>query len=89
MYTIINGDIYLIQGNKLVKQVIKKGVLVATKETAEMPKNITSVLTYAEVKIKFINKFNEVEDEEVVEIEKPASKVLDKDKEEDNKDKEN
>lgn len=86
MYTIINGDIYLIQGTKLVKQVIKKGVLKATKEVVEMPKNLSSVLTYAEVKIKFINKFNEVE--EVEEAEKPVSKVLDKDKEED-KEKEN
>ena len=86
MYTIINGDIYLIQGTKLVKQVIKKGVLKATKEVVEMPKNLSSVLTYAEVRIKFINKFNEVE--EVEEAEKPVSKVLDKDKEED-KEKEN
>lgn len=87
MYTIIKGDIYLIKDNKLVKQTIKKGVLKPTKEVIEMPKDLKSVLTYTEIRIKFINKFNEIE--EIEEVEKPSSKVLDKDKEEDKENNEN
>lgn len=71
MYTIIDNEIYGIKGNKLIKCEIKGGVLYSTKETKEIPKDLSIILTYDEIRRKFINIFNQEIIEEEIKVEVP------------------
>lgn len=80
-YTIIDNEIYLIKGDKLVKHEIKNGMLVNMKEAIDMPEDISLALTFEELRLKFAEQI-EASREEVEEQPKPQkAKEESKDKE--------
>jgi hypothetical protein len=83
MFTIIEDKIYYITTKGLVEYVFSKGKLNKTKNVIELPKTLSEVFTFDEIRRKFITKINSLVEESEVEEEKPkASKTSVKVKEE-------
>lgn len=79
-YTIVDNEIYLIKGDKLVKHEIKDAKLINTKETIDIPTNISLVLSFEELRLKFAEQI-EASRAIVEEPLKPQKSEKDKDKE--------
>ncbi len=71
MYTIVDNKIYYIEANKLVEYEIKGGRLVKTKNALPLSEvTICEVFTLTEIKLKYKEKFEDVEEAKIVEPKK-------------------